>query len=118
MSLYLEFNPHSWYFEFAIKKDNEPNDPCMIIDRDEDAFCRVHGVETGRYDNWCRKYAPKWSAFTEDGNTYSIVELHSTSLEGLKQKIVKYWFRDNGKHLPAYYSKKLLKAKERYGIQA
>jgi hypothetical protein len=57
MSMHLEFEPHSWYYEFAIKKDDEFNDPCEIIDRDEDPYCRVHGKETGRYDNYCDGYA-------------------------------------------------------------
>jgi hypothetical protein len=112
MSMYLEFYPHSWYFEFAIKKEADYNDPCEIIDRDEDAYCRVHGKETGRYDLWCAGFRPKWSAFTEDGNTYSIVEIHATSLAQLNYRIVDHWL--TSRHIPAYYHKKLLKARERY----
>jgi hypothetical protein len=114
MSLSLNFEPHSWYFGFAIKKDDEFNDPCEIIDRDEDPYCRVHGKETGRYDQVCAGFAPKWQAFIDDGMTYRIHDRFSTTLEGLKKEIVLYWFRDGEKHLPVYYEKKLRKAKERY----
>ncbi len=117
MSMYLEFEPHSWYYGFAIKKDPDWNDPCQFEwYGDEQRQCIVHGVGVGRYDLICKEYAPKWSAFTDDGNTYSIVKLHSTTLPGIKREIIKYWFRDGGKHVPVFYEKKLLKSKEALGV--
>lgn len=83
MSMHLEFEPHSWYYGFAIKKEY------LIADPES------------------RQIA--WLGFIDDGNTYSIVELEADTLRNLKQQIRGYWLRDGGKHIPAYYSKRLLK---------
>lgn len=60
MSLHLEFEPHSWYMGFAIK----------------------HEQLDMKYD--------KWQAFIDDGNTYTIKELWSNTLDGLKSVIRTY----------------------------
>lgn len=63
MSLHLEFEPHSWYKGFAIKKDVHPHFSSMI----------------------------DWSAYYEDGMyTYSVIELYGDTLKELKQKITAY----------------------------
>jgi hypothetical protein len=56
MSLYLEFEPHSWYMGFAIKA----------------------------------KEGGLWSAYTDDGNTYTIVEREASTLKELKALIKDY----------------------------
>ena len=61
MSLYLNFEPHSWYKHFAIK-DN-----------------RLDDVEDYR-----------WSAYTDDGNTYRIIRLDANTLKELHDKITSY----------------------------
>lgn len=60
MSLYLEFEPHSWYMGFAIKD------------------CRLESD------------APRWVAYTDGGNTYQIHEREANTLKRLKDKIRKY----------------------------
>ena len=59
MSMHLEFEPYGWYMGWAIKK----NDPDTVSD--------------GKY----------WEAFTDDGNTYTILEQFAGTLKELKQKI-------------------------------
>lgn len=61
MSMYLEFEPHSWYKGFAIKHEK-----------------RAYEV----FD--------KWVAYAEDGMHYSIIELHNKTLRELKQQITQY----------------------------
>ncbi len=61
MSMYVEFDPHSWYMGFAIKDDRKS------IECDE-----------------------PWQAFTADGNTYSIVTLGGGVLDELKYRIRQY----------------------------
>jgi len=63
MSMYLNFEPHSWYRGFAIEK-------------------------TGISHNDITNYP--YNAYTDDGNTYTIVELHATTLKQLKQSITNY----------------------------
>lgn len=67
MSLHLEFEPHSWYMGFAIRKwDGE-------------------GYKTHfNAENY------SWEAYTDDGNTYSIVKLQADTLKELKQRIKEY----------------------------
>ena len=60
MSMYLEFTPHSWYMGFAIRDE-----------RDTTA-------------------GDCWSAYIDDGNTYSIVALTATTLTALKAEIRNY----------------------------
>lgn len=74
MSLYLEFEPHSWYRHFAIK-DN-----------------RWEGVHYRLGDKLVKHFAP-WEAFTDDGNTYRIVHLEADTLRELKANIRQYWQR-------------------------
>lgn len=67
MSLQLDFEPHSWHMGFAIKQnDLEPNkDP--------------NNAKISR-----------WEAYTDDGMTYSIIELEADTLDGLKSEIREY----------------------------
>lgn len=60
MSMYLNFEPHSWYKGWAIKKS-----PQMMY---------------GGILN-------HWQAFTDDGNTYRIIELEAVTLADLKRQI-------------------------------
>ena len=57
MSLYLEFEPHSWYMGFAIEE---------------------------------KKAGGLWTAYTDDGNTYTIVEREASTLKELKALIKDY----------------------------
>lgn len=64
MSLHIEFEPHSWYMGFAIKRNTS-----WPIE-DTDAFT--------------------YTAYTDDGNTYSIVTLNAYTLERLRRAIRDY----------------------------
>jgi len=67
MSLHIDFEPHSWSYGFAIKDDRAThNDP----------------------ENY-----HLWNAYTDDGNTYQVVELGADTLDRLKQKIRMYHLR-------------------------
>lgn len=66
MSLYLTFEPHSWYRGFAIQDLNRS------ADQEEVKGCR-------------------WRAFTDDGRTYRIVELEARTVRELRQCITEYW---------------------------
>lgn len=68
MSLHLEFEPHSWYMGFAIKKD--------VVKR----LVLYPAIA-------------EWSAYTDNGNTYQVDRLEASSLIGLKQKIRDYHLR-------------------------
>lgn len=85
--MYLEFEPHSYYKGFAIKKRDVDNT----------------GV-TG--DN--REYP--WSAYTDNGMTYNIVERNAYTLKELKQQITEYRDRENKKIAEAYKRIKELEA--------
>lgn len=67
MSLYIDFEPHSRYKGFAIKKRDVDN-------------AGVAG------DN--REY--KYSGYTDDGMTYRVIEFNAYTLKELKQKITDY----------------------------
>lgn len=68
MSLHLEFEPHSWYMGFAIKKDQEP-----------------YSVnETPR---------TIWRGYIDNGNTYQVDEEAAYTLKLLKQRIKNYHVR-------------------------
>lgn len=62
MSLSINFEPHSWYRGFAIKKTEAVNHPHPYI----------------------------WEGFTDDGMTYRIVELRAYTLAALKKQITEY----------------------------
>lgn len=65
MSLSLNFEPHSWYMDFAIQKDQEPysiNETPRTI----------------------------WRGYTDNGNTYQVDEEAAYSLALLKQRIRAY----------------------------
>jgi hypothetical protein len=91
MSMYLNFEPHSWYKHFAIKFDENYNDVCEWSTGGVVKHCFIHGKGATHYQTYCSGYAPKWSAFTDDGNTYRIVELQANTLKELKQLITEYW---------------------------
>jgi hypothetical protein len=113
MSMHLEFEPHSWYYEFAIKHDLNYNDPCEFDYSTDSKLCIVHDNRTYHpLNSYCTDYAPKWSAYTVSGMTYSIIMLTAPTLKGLQSEIRKYWLRDNGRKVPAYYAKRLFKSPE------
>jgi len=68
MSLYINFEAHSWYRGFAIKK--------RTLERDI-----TRNTPINYY---------LWQAYTDDGMTYSIVNLHARTLKELKQLITNY----------------------------
>lgn len=73
MSLHLEFEPHSWYRGFAIKDNRKSGHDQSKLERplkDSEGY--------------------KWSAYTADGNSYSIVEYHADTLDVLKGYISDY----------------------------
>lgn len=63
MSLHLDFEPHSWYMDFAIKKP------------------------TNGWPTWL------WTAYTENGNTYRVDECEAKTLDELRKKIRAYHLR-------------------------
>jgi len=66
MSLYINFEPHSYYRGFAIRD------------------CRRELIEdTG-------ELAGVWNAITDNGNTYRTVDLEADTLKELKQLIREY----------------------------
>lgn len=65
MSMYIEFEPHSWYMGFAIKDDRD--------------IARHNGG---------MEYA--WYACTDNGNTYRIDELEAGTLAELRRMIRGY----------------------------
>lgn len=67
MSLSLEFEPHSWYMDFAIQKDQRTDDTGTL---------RTH-----------------YNAYTENGDTYRVDELFSGTLTDLKESIRNYHLR-------------------------
>lgn len=81
MSMHLEFEPHSWHMGFAIKHNPE------ITDND--------------ITGW------PWEAFTDDGNTYRIIELNATTLEGIKRKIRVYHLDKHDGYGERYAAKRL-----------
>lgn len=62
MSMHLEFEPHSWYMGFAIKKAVEPSNHTRIL----------------------------WKGFIDNGNTYQIDTEEAYSLGLLKERIREY----------------------------
>lgn len=76
MSLHLEFEPHSWYKEFAIKNNWTQGHDQSHLERP---------LKSGE--------GFKWSAYTANGNTGYIDELHADTLRELKQKITAYHAR-------------------------
>lgn len=64
MSLYVEFEPHSWYMGFAIRNNY------------------------GLYRS--KMFHQRWTAYTDNGNTYQVDELNSLTLTNLKEKIREY----------------------------
>lgn len=87
MSMYIEFDAHSWYMGFAIKHDPEYNDPCEFTYNTDSKNCIVHDQKVHPSSACCEDYATEWSAHTDDGNTYRIVTLRGATLAELKQKI-------------------------------
>lgn len=96
MSLYLEFDPHAWYMGFAIKHDKNYNDPCNFTRYTTDSkICTVHDHRTHPGDKNCEGYAPKWSAYTDNGNTYRIDELEAGTLAELRRLIREYHIKQH-----------------------
>lgn len=63
--MHLEFEPHSWYKDFAIQK-------------------RYEGKPFISFNE------PKYIGYTDNGNTYRIDELKADTLKELKQLITEY----------------------------
>jgi len=78
MSLSLNFEPHSWYKNFAIK-DNRG----LLVGMD--GYTGYH-----------------WSAYTENGNTGYIDEEHANTLHELKELISQYE-HDRKEHMAYLY---------------
>ena len=74
MSLHLEFEPHSWYKHFAIRK------------WDGEGFLPYFNASSY-----------KWEAYTDDGNTYRTVMLEADTLEELKEKITDWHEKRNNR---------------------
>ena len=97
MSMHLEFEPHGWYMHFAIKK-NENHTVCFYehdgtdTDGTEWYRCVHHDALAPSQDAPCANYdESEWSAFTDDGNTYRIIQRDADTLALLKQRIREYW---------------------------
>lgn len=71
MSLYIEFEPHSWYKGFAIR-DN-----------------KASGYDSANLENKLEN-GYRYTAYTDDGMTYRIVEKQADTLKQLKQQITDY----------------------------
>ena len=68
MSLYIDFEPHSWYMGFAIKSN-------LDIKRGHKVGYMV---------------IPRWQAYTDNGNFYRVDRVESNTLNDLKKKIRQY----------------------------
>lgn len=90
MSLYIEFEPHSWYKGFAVRLDPNHNDPCVFRYDIDKKHCIVHGYSINPFYNNCEGFAPKWSAVTANGMTGYVDTLESDTLKDLKQRITDY----------------------------
>lgn len=80
MSLHLEFEPHSWYMNFAIKNNREQR-------RDQSNLERPIANDEGF----------KWSAYTDNGMNYQIVEFHADTLKQLKSQIKDYTVKETNR---------------------
>lgn len=70
MSMYLEFEPHSWYMGAAIQKLEVP------------------------YENGEGVAGNIWNGYLENGWNYSIVEFSALTLKDLKQQIKEYRYNE------------------------
>lgn len=96
MSLHLEFEPHSWYMGFAIKRTRTST--------------KVVGIRN------------HWNAYIDNGMTGYIDELEANTLSKLKQEIRGYFNRQAikdlynrwriGEYTDAEYNDKLSKLQE------
>ena len=73
MALHLNFEPHSWYKGFAIKKPFYE-----MVDED------------GYRDDLNGSNHLMWYAYIDNGNTYKIDEIKAKTLKKLKQLITEY----------------------------
>lgn len=73
MSMYVEFEPHSWYMGAAIKQNKSV------------LYERLNG-------NW---NASKWSGYLENGWNYTIIEFEADSLKEIRQQIKRYRIQEN-----------------------
>lgn len=93
MSLHLNFEPHSWYKGFAIRDNRTSGHDQRNLERP---------LEAGE--------GYRWSAYTDDGNTYRIIERHADTLRELKQHI-KEWHKAEAER-DAYNRARLLETEE------
>lgn len=68
MSLYINFEPHSYYKDFAIQK--------RTLEKNVNANTPINYY--------------LWQAYTDDGMTYRIINKHAKTLKKLKQLITDY----------------------------
>lgn len=71
MSLYINFEPKGWYKGFAIR-DN-----------------KVSGYDNTNLENNLQN-GYRYTAYTDDGMTYRIIERNADTLKQLKQQITDY----------------------------
>lgn len=74
--MYLNFTPHSWYKHFAIRDNRKSGHDQAQLNKPLDS--------TEGY---------KWAAYTDNGNTYRIDEIHADTLRELKKQINAYYAR-------------------------
>lgn len=73
MSMYLEFEPHSWYKGFAIKKG-----ATYALDQHH------------------------WEAYSDDGLTYTIITIRGNTLRDLKAEVTRYLDRQRARQVELY----------------
>lgn len=78
MSLHLEFDPHSWYYDFAIRDNSAP-------DR-----------KGGNY--WSNIQPKRWTGYIENGNFYIIDTVEAGTLAELREQVVAYHLRNHTGH--------------------
>ena len=76
MSLYLEFEPHSWFKGFAIQHNRTQGHDNNYLER-----------------NMSDSEGYAWSAYTDNGMTGYINERHANTLKELKNNITAYHAR-------------------------
>ena len=98
MAMTLDFEPHSWYMNFAIKENG--NDDCeyKLDGTDTDGTkwyqCIVHDCLAPSPDAPCADWERhSWTAYTDNGNTYHIAELQADTLDKLKSNIREYYHK-------------------------
>ena len=111
MSLHLEFEPHSWYMGWAIKKNTDrwqphyKGDPSSYPSYKTEGEARAAMEREGvTSEDWLTEWTsprgieptieviqtPGWSAYTANGMTGYVEESHADTLESLRAQIRDY----------------------------